>query len=177
MAKDIYGTITSVEDDGYGDRTWKLVTLGTGEVLKVKYGKGGALKDKWPLLGVGVAIHFTMKDFMKQGEAFPFVEDIEVTDISTVASELPEPIQHVGGAVIPTVIEPTAPPPKPCRAISGEERGMWWKQLGDDLRTPGRYDKKGILYRTLDLRYHAEMFHVLDIEIKQNLEEAEEDKE
>ncbi|KKN15172.1 hypothetical protein LCGC14_0988610 [marine sediment metagenome] len=176
MAKDIIGLITKVEDDGYGDKTWKLVTLGTGEVLKVKYGKGGALKDKWSLLGVGVAIHFKMKDFMKQGEAFPFVEDIEVTDISTVASELPPAVEVKTVEVPPELTHVRATEPTP-RTIAPQERGMWWKQLGDDLRTPGRYDKKGILYRTLDLRYHAEMFSVLAIEIKQNLEEAEEDKE
>ena len=95
MAKDIYGTITSVEDDNYQGKAFKKVTLGTGEVLKVKYGREGALKDKWPLLGGGVAIHFKMEDYMKDGEAFPFVEDIEV-----VEGELPEPVQ-VGTTKVP----------------------------------------------------------------------------
>ncbi len=120
MAKDIIGLITSVEDDDYQGKAFKKVTLGTGEVLKVKYGREGALKDKWPLLGVGVAIHFKMKDFIKQGEAFPFVEDIEVTDISTVASELPELVK-VGGAVIPTTIAPVEPPEVKWAGISPAE--------------------------------------------------------
>ncbi|KKM21380.1 hypothetical protein LCGC14_1635910 [marine sediment metagenome] len=167
MAKDIIGVITSVEDDEYDHKAFKVVTLGTGEVLKVKYGKGGALKDKWPLLGVGVAIHFMMKDFMKQGVAYPFVEDIEVDDLTTVASELPEPVK-AGTVAVPSK-ENKVP-------IAPQERGMWWKQLGDDLRS-GHIDISKPFGKTLRLRYFAEMFRVLDIEIKQNLEEAEEDKE
>lgn len=156
MANDIYGTITSVEDDDYQGKSFKKVTLGTGEVLKVKYGREGALKDKWPILGVGVAIHFKMKDFMRDGTAYPFVDDIEVTDIATVASELPDPVK------VGTVEVPGAEP----KTIAPQERGMWWKQLGDDLRS-GHVDISKPFGKTLRLRYFAEMFRVLDIEIEQ----------
>ncbi|KKL98707.1 hypothetical protein LCGC14_1821720 [marine sediment metagenome] len=168
MAKDIIGVITSVEDDGYGDKTWKLVTLGTGEVLKVKSGRGDTLRDKWPLLGVGVAVHFKMGDYTSKGVDYPFVQDIEVTDMATVASELPPAVE------VKTVeVPPNEPTP---RAIAPQERGMWWKQMGDDLRS-GHIDKNTQMGKVIRLRYFAEMFCVLDIEIKQNLEEAEEDKE
>ena len=126
-----------------------MVTLGTGEVLKVKYGKEGALKAKWGLLQGGVAIHFKMKDFMKQGVAYPFVDDIEAVD-----GALLEPVTA-------ETVEVPATEPLP-RTIAPQERGMWYKQLGDDLRS-GHIDKSTAFGKKLRLTYFAEMFRVLDI--------------
>lgn len=98
MANDIYGTITGVEEDEYDHKPFRVVTLGTGQTLKVKQGREGALMAKWGLLQEGVAIHFKMKDYMKQGVAYPFVDDIE-----TVEGELPEPVK---ATTIPVPEEP-----------------------------------------------------------------------
>lgn len=148
MANDIIGVVTIVEDDGYGQQTWKMVTLGTGEILKVKSGRDGVLKAKWGLLQEGVAIKFTMKDFIDKDKiAHPYVQDIE-----TVEDELPEPVKRTTTPV-PSVIAP-------------QERGMWWKQLGDDLRS-GHIDKETHMGKVIRLRYFAEMFRVLDIDIKE----------
>lgn len=104
MADDIYGTITSVEDDDYQGKAFKKVTLGTGEVFNVKYGQGGALKAKWPILQVGVAIKFTMGVYNGK----PFVQDI-----ATVEGELLPPAQKT------TVPEE---PPKWAGISADEER-------------------------------------------------------
>ncbi len=105
MANDIIGVVTSVEDDGYGQQTWKMVTLGTGEILKVKSGRDGVLKAKWGLLQEGVAIKFTMQDYMKEGVAYPYVQDIE-----TVEGELPASVRA----------ETVPVPETPVKGISAE---------------------------------------------------------
>ena len=38
---DIIGVIATVEDDEYQGKSFKKVTLGDGQVLKVKYGQWG----------------------------------------------------------------------------------------------------------------------------------------
>ena len=75
---EIYGSITKVEDDKYGDKDFKVVTLATGQVLKVKQGRDGVLKAKWGILVEGAAVKFTMQDYTKpDGVKIPFVADIE----------------------------------------------------------------------------------------------------
>ncbi len=84
---DIIGIIATVEDDSYQGKAHKKVTLEDGQVLKVKYGREGALKAKWGLLSEGVAMKFTMKDFTTgEGVKIPFV-----ADIATVEGKLPAP--------------------------------------------------------------------------------------
>ena len=97
---DIIGVITNVEDDSYDGKDFKKVTLGTGEVLKVKQGRGGDLKAKWGLLKEGVAIRFTMTDFKTpKGERIPFVSNIE-----TVEGVLPKAVKpDIGGLETPIV--------------------------------------------------------------------------
>ena len=85
MATDIIGLIQAVEDDSYDGKAFKKVTI-NGIVYRVKQGKEGALMAKWGLLVTGTAIKLIMKDFMKEGKAYPFVHDIE-----TVEGALPEP--------------------------------------------------------------------------------------
>ena len=83
---DIIGVVTDIKDDEYQGKDFKVVTLGTGQQLKVKHGRDEALKKKWGLLQVGVAIKFTMQDYTKpDGVKIPFVADIE-----TVANALPQ---------------------------------------------------------------------------------------
>ncbi len=112
---DIIGVITSVEDDDYQGKFFKKVTLGTGEVLKVKYGREGALKAKWGLLQEGVAIKFTMKDYTTaENVKIPFVHDIE-----TVEGALPPKVE--------TVKVPETPP-------APQAVGMLTKEIGDMIR-------------------------------------------
>jgi len=79
---DIIGVIQSVEDDkDFNQKDYKKVTLEDGKELKVKYGRGGALKAKWGLLEEGKAIKFTMTDFTKtDGVKIPFVSDIATVE-------------------------------------------------------------------------------------------------
>ena len=71
---EILGSITNVEDDkDFNGKDYKKVTLADGQVMKVKYGQGGALKKKWDLLQVGKAVKFTMGEYSGK----PFVKDIE----------------------------------------------------------------------------------------------------
>ena len=55
--------------------------------------------------------------------------------------------------------------------VSGEEKGMWWKQLGDDLRS-GHIDRNSSIGKALRLTYFAQMFKVLNIDLKE-LQESE----
>ena len=83
---DIVGVVTGIKDDSYDGKDFKVVTLGTGQVLKVKHGRDDFLKNKWGLLQVGAGIKFIMKDFTTKDQVkIPFVSDIE-----TVASALPD---------------------------------------------------------------------------------------
>ena len=105
MKDNIVGVITSVEDDSYQGKDFKKVTLGTGEVLKVKYGKEGYLKDKWPDLVVGVGVKFELGEYMGK----PFVKDFKQIDLES------QPVSHE------TVKEHMPPPtiPKPTPKPTG----------------------------------------------------------
>ncbi len=143
---DVIGVIQSIEDDSYQGKDFKKVTLKDGSVLKVKYGREGLLKAKWGELQVERAFKFIMGDY--QGK--PFVQDFVA-----VEGELPESVQ--------TTVAPGAiPKHKP----SGEERGMWLKELGSMLRC-GDIDKTTPHGKLLRHFYYAAMFNVLDIEIKE----------
>lgn len=128
---DILGIIATVEDDNYQGKAFKKVTLGDGQVLRVKYGREGALKAKWGLLQVGIGMKFIMQDYTKpDGVKIPYVYDIE-----TVEGLLPVPQsdqkvldehQRVIDEAIPT------PPPKPEPAPQAV--GMITKEIGDMIR-------------------------------------------
>jgi len=50
MAEDIIGVVTAIAKDEYGGKEFLRVTLGSGQELKVKQGRDGALKAKWVFL-------------------------------------------------------------------------------------------------------------------------------
>lgn len=113
----IVGVIAKVEDDSYDNKDFKVVTLGTGQVLKVKQGREGKLKEKWCLLNIGTAIKFTMTDFTKpDGVKIPFVSDIE-----TVEGQLPPHIE-------PTNFPEEVPPKK---ERNPQEVGLAYKILAE----------------------------------------------
>ena len=129
MAENVIGVITSVEDDSYDNKDFKKVTLDTGQVLKVKQGREGALKAKWDLLQVNRVIKFIMKDYTKpDGVKVPFVNDIETV-------ETPPPQKpHLSSKDQKEVDEARQegrqelPPPNP-HAV-----GMMTKEIGDMIR-------------------------------------------
>ncbi len=140
---EIIGIIRSVEDDSYNGKDFKKVTLINGKVLKVKYGKGGALKKKWGMLEAGKAIKFTMGEF----NGSEYVEDIE-----TIEGALPKATK-----------EPVAPTPQPP---APQELGMWRKEQGELYRMwkihPETMPKKPWAKVLVD-DYFAQMFSVLNI--------------
>ena len=86
-----------------------------------------------------------------------------------VAGKLPPSVKvetvPVPGVEIPP--QPPKPPPSPApKPISGQEEGMWWKQLGDDLRS-GHIDKTTSQGKLVRRVYFSKMFQVLGIKFDQ----------
>ncbi len=128
---DIIGVIQSVEDDEYQGKAHKKVTLGDGQVLKVKYGREGCLKAKWGLLKEGVAIKFTMRDFTTPDQVkIPFVFDIATVELPPAKEPAPllEEHQKEIDKAVEGGKELEKPPPAP-QAV-----GMWTKEIGDMIR-------------------------------------------
>ena len=48
--------IVQVEDDSYDGKDFKKVFSAEGETYNIKSGRGGALREKWPLLEIGTVI-------------------------------------------------------------------------------------------------------------------------
>ncbi len=109
--------IDKVEDDDYQGKAFKKVTDKTGKTFNVKYGKGGTLKEKWPLLMPGNAIEITWGEFNGK----PFVQDFKVVVGAQEAAQLqPAPEAEVAR-------ETTPPAPQAV--------GMMTKELGDMIRS------------------------------------------
>ena len=68
--------IVGIDDAEYDGKKFKKVILASGKVHNVKQGRGGALKEKWPLLEVGKIFKPKLGTF--QGKSY--VEDFEVED-------------------------------------------------------------------------------------------------
>ena len=73
--------IDRVEDDSYDGKDFKKVTDKAGNKFNVKSGRGGALKEKWPLLQEGVAIKLQVGEYNDR----PFVKDFAVVKDEFVA--------------------------------------------------------------------------------------------
>ena len=59
------------------------------------------------------------------------------------------------------------------QTTSGEEKGMWWKELGECLRS-GYIDRTTPEGKLLRKAYYAQMFTVLDIQIESKPKETTE---
>jgi len=112
------------------------------------------LQDKWPLLVKGATLDFKME---KKGQFW------NVVDIN--------PIQDKG-------IEPPVKQNEPITAgvsipqkVSGEEMGMWWKELGECLRAG--YVKSDSLRKF----YLAKMYSVIGFEAGQSKPKPPEEPE
>ena len=152
---DIIGIITKVEDDSYQGKSHKKVTLGDSQVLKVKQGREGMLKEKWGLLKEGVAVKFMMQDYTNpNGVKFPFVADIE-----TVEGNLPPPQQP---QVLPEHQEVIGRA-SDSAPIAPQEQGMWFKEIGELYRA-GLIKKDSPEGLALIAIYFARMKKVMGIE-------------
>ena len=81
MENDDIIVIDKVEDDSYDGKEFKKVTDKAGNKFNVKSGRGGALKEKWPLLQEGIAIKLSVGEFNGK----PFVKDFTVVKDEFVA--------------------------------------------------------------------------------------------
>lgn len=163
MSEPIVGVITDVKDDSYSGKDFKVVTLGTGQVLKVKYGREGALKAKWGILTVGTAIKFTMGDY--QGK--PFVSDIE-TVASALPTETPAPemIPDHNAEIEKALKEVAEQPPKITEApIAPQELGMWYKEAGELYRA-GFLNDDNPVEKKVKQKYFNRLFKVLGIDVQ-----------
>lgn len=137
---DIVGIIASIENDSYDGKDFKKVKLKDGQVLKVKHGREGYLKAKWGQLQVDRAFSFTMGEFQNK----PFV-----SDFTAVSEELEKKIKEEQPKTLPT----------------GQETGMWWKELGEMLRAKD-IDLTTPHGKGMRTAYYAQMLSVLPIELK-----------
>lgn len=118
------------------------------------------LKEKWGLIKEGRTLEFKMVQTYKDGKS-----NWNVDNILEIGSEQLPPPQT------PPLPEQGNPPPEEIQTSrakydpSGQERGMWWKQLGDDLRS-GHIDRSKPFGKALRAQYFTEMFRVLDIHIE-----------
>ncbi len=138
------GIIAKIEDDSYQGKDFKKVTLINGDVLKVKYGREGHLKAKWGELEVRKAFEFEMGEYNGK----PFVQDFHV-----LSSEQAHEIQ--------------THPQKPEQVIAPQEKGMWWKEVGENFRV-GLFKKDDTEGNgsTLWRHYVTQMLTSLEIKIE-----------
>jgi len=150
---DIIGVIAKVEDDSYGGKDFKVVTLETGQALKVKHGRDDALKAKWGLLQKDLAVRFIMRDFTTpDGVKIPFVFDIE-----SVADSLPPPKEPV----TPHVPEKVTPPDDRNARI---EYQVALKEIGELYRT-GFLEESKPVDKKLIASYYTWLCKTMDIEV------------
>ena len=159
---DIIGIITKVEDDDYQGKAHKKVTLGEGQVLKVKYGRDGALKAKWGLLQEGVAMKFIMRDYTTPDQVkIPFVFDIETVDSALLEPQEPQVLPEHKKVVADA--KPSEDPPRDSAPIAPQEQGMWFKEIGELYRA-GLIKKDSPEGLALIAIYFARMKKVMGIE-------------
>jgi len=170
MADFIVGVVTSIAKDEYQGKEFLRVTLGTGQELKVKQGREGALKEKWGLLQEGRAIKFTFSEYTNpEGVKFPFVSNIE-----TVEGALPPPVtsklSEEAQALLPNPAAYAEKAPIPAKpAPAPQEIGMFLKEAGELIRMPQEEALKLVkpdMLKAIRTAYFAKMFTVLDIRVE-----------
>ena len=86
-----------------------------------------------------------------------------IATVKLVEGKLPPPVK-------PKPVESANPPEEEVKAaiqakINPQERGMWWKELGEMLRSSD-IDKTTKHGKALRIFFYSEMYRVLDIDIK-----------
>ncbi len=86
--------------------------------------------------------------------------NIKTLELATLPDKTPAPIKtyKANNAL------PGDNPPEPKDEIAPQERGMWWKEAGECIRS-GEIDTP--YYKQLKLAYYTEMFRVLGIQVKE----------
>jgi len=108
MIRKVIIVIDKIEDDtDYNNKPYKKVTDKEGNEWKIKQGRGGKLKDKWDILEEGLAYELSIDKY----EGNDFVADFEL-----VKDELKQKAAEDVAEKSP--------------GVSGQERGMWWGQIG-----------------------------------------------
>lgn len=115
--------IDRIEDDNYQGKEFKVVIDKDGNRIKIKYGREGALKAKWPLLdeNVGKAIQLSVGYYNN----VPFVKDFEVVGDMLPTEKGKETILPEHKQVIQEATKTTPAP----QAV-----GMITKEIGDHIR-------------------------------------------
>lgn len=147
-------TITKVEQltGDYGE--YRKVTGIDGKGKEVTKNVSNRFEDKWDILRENRAVDFKMT----QKDNKWYVADIKQLELPP--STEPE-ILSEHQDVIDRAIKP--------QEVSGQERGMWWKELGEMLRA-GDIDKTKPEGKLLRTAYYAKMLEVLNLKIKQKEE-------
>ena len=136
-------TVAMAEKDQYGNLK---VTDNLGNEYKI-----GAKRDHlFELFVQGRAVKITWDNYKNKD----YVSDAELFD--------GKPPEEKRIETVTAGVEKV--PPKP--QISGEERGMWWKELGEWLRLKEEDKGANPVWKQLRLVYFAKLFSVCDIEIK-----------
>lgn len=142
-----------------GKATGRQVTEKSGKTHNIKKGKKGSdlqenFEEKWVWLdgNTGKAIDLEMGTFTdKDGVGHPFVADFSVVADNLAPETTPVvPPEHKDA-------EKSTP--------SGQETGMWFKELGECLRS-GYISKTDPLYSAARTAYFAQMFSILNIEVE-----------
>ena len=154
---EIIGVITGVEDDDYQGKEFKKVTLGDGQVLKVKYGKEGTLKAKWGELQVGRAYSFVMGSFKDK----PFVQDFHA-----VEGKLLAPVQ---AKPVPEGNVPKTAPSKSTDTYADRDKRIEWqvvmKELGE-LYRGGFLDENNAVHKKYIAKYKNWINSVLGLAVE-----------
>ena len=114
--------IGTIEDDEFDNKPFKRVIDKDGNAYKIKQGRGGKLKEKWPLLEEGLAIKLIFGEYTNpSGVKFPFVEDFELVKDGLPAPTTPmPPTASVGDTTPKTPPDTTVPPPPPAPQAVGK---------------------------------------------------------
>lgn len=114
------------------------------------------------------AIELTWAIYTKGEDKFPYVASAKLYE-----GEPPiEPEQPSGYEDEPSKEELGKVSPPVPKQISGQETGMWWKEMGENLRS-GEIDKNTPVGKMLRKVYYAQMFSVLGINIEQSKEKGD----
>jgi hypothetical protein len=134
-------TVKSAEQNSYGD-------LIVNETLKV----GKKRSYLFEVFQVGAEVKLGYSSYMNKD----YIATAEQTG-KHYPLETSKPISQAPQSS-------STPPNPPVKATipSGQEIGLWWKELGEMIRG-GDIDKKTPMGKALRLAYYTQMFKVLDL--------------
>ena len=144
----------TLEAGDYGD--YMKVTGVDGNGKEVAKNIGEKFKDKWDLLQENATVNIKMV----QRDRKWYVDDVEPIKIEVDETKITEQQAAVAAKVEPGIVG--ARP----RVISGEERGMWWKELGNrigDGSLDKNYPKNAVRIKAA---YYKKMSEITGIDFR-----------